>query len=121
MPEKRKHSRANLIYFLKIYDLTTEQYIGHLADISLGGFKMISESEIPPGDDYHFQIYLPEGNRFKQSFTVKAKSCWSKKDINPDYFASGFCFVGLSLESIKLIKMLLHQYELDSSTSGLPF
>ena len=116
MPEKRKHIRANLVYNLEVYDIDTEQCIGHLVDISLGGFKIISESQIATGKDYHFRICLPEEHA-KESFTMKTKSCWSKTDINPDYFASGFCFIKHSLESIKLIKMLISRYELENSTS----
>ena len=120
MPEKRKHRRANLVYYLKVYDLATEQYIGHLVDISLGGFMMISESQIIPGSDHHFSIYLPEDHSQKL-FTVKARTCWSKADINPDYFASGFCFIALSLESIKLIQMLIRSYELENSASNISY
>lgn len=118
MPEKRKHRRANLLYYLKIYDLERLNYVGHLADISLGGFKMVSKSHFPPGQDYHFRIHLPEDYCLKKSFAVKVRSCWSKTDINPDYLASGFCYIALSLESIRLIKMLMHQYELDSSVAS---
>jgi hypothetical protein len=120
MAEKRTHRRASLVYFLKIHDLDTEQCVGHLVDISLGGFKMLSKSLTIPGSDNHFRISLPEDHP-KESFTVKVRNCWSKTDINPDYFASGFCFIALSLESIKLIKMLIHLYELENSTANISY
>ena len=117
MPEKRKHKRASLVYYLKIFDIDTNQCIGHLVDISLGGLKMISESQVAPGKDHNFSIYLPENHAHK-SFAVKVKSCWSKPDINQDYIASGYSFAGLSPESTKLIKMLIRRYELGSNTSN---
>ena len=120
MSEKRKHRRANLEYYLKVYELDAEECIGHLVDISLGGFMIISESQVLPGGDHQFRIYLPEGHS-QESFTVKARACWSKADINPDYFASGFCFITLSLESLKLIKMLIRSYELENTKSNISY
>ena len=120
MPEKRQHRRANLVYYLKVFDLGSEHITGHLVDISLGGFKLISESHITPGNNYHFRIYLPEDISHK-SFTVKARACWCKPDINPDYYNTGFCFIALSLESLKLIKSLINRYELANSISGISF
>lgn len=117
MPEKRIHRRATLLYYLKIYDLDTGRFIGHLADISLGGLKLVSESEIIPGNDFHFRICLPEDRFCQKSFNVKARSCWSTTDINPDYFAAGFCFSALSLESVRLIKTLIQQYELNNNAA----
>jgi hypothetical protein len=78
----------------------------------------VSDSPIPPGNDFHFKIYLLENYQLQRSFHVKARSCWSKKDINPDYFATGFCFIALSLESIRLIKVLMQQYGLKSSVTS---
>ena len=117
MSDKRKHRRANLIYYLKVYDRDNEQCIGHLIDISVGGIQMISETEIPPGGDYHFNIELPE-DHLHESFAVKAKSCWSKTDVNPDYIASGHSFSEISPEGEKFIKMLINRYELGNSVSN---
>ena len=115
MSEKRKCIRANLIYYLKVYDRANEQCIGHLVDISVGGLQMIGESEIAHGEDKDLIIRLPEDHPH-ESFSVKAKSCWSKTDVNPDYIASGHSFSGLSPEGIKFIKMLISRYELGNST-----
>ena len=117
MSDKRKHARSNLLYYLKIYDAATDQCTGHLVDISLGGLKMIGESEISTGKTHQFNISIPEDHVHK-SFAVMAKSCWSKTDINPDYFASGFSFTGLSPEDTKFIKMLIKRYELGGGSSN---
>ena len=121
MPEKRKHRRATLFYYLKIYDLDTGRVIGHLADISLGGLKLVSESEIIPGNDFHLRICLPDDHFCRKSFSVKAKSCWSTIDINPDYYAAGFCFSALSLQTVRLIKSLIQQYELGNNTTSVVY
>ena len=116
MTEKRKHRRANLIYYLEVHDQETGECIGHLVDISLGGLKMISELKAIPGKEQNIRIFLPEDSSQK-SIAIKAKSCWSQTDINPDYNASGFKFVELSTESTKIIKMMISRYELGNSSA----
>jgi hypothetical protein len=37
----------------------------------------------------------------------------------PDYFAAGFKFIGLSLEGIKIIRVLINIYELDNNLDNL--
>ncbi len=118
LPEKRQYRRASLLYYLQVHDLAAGKDVGHLIDISFGGFKVLSKSPIHPGNTHCFKINLPDNHTFQKSFTVKARACWSQQDVNPDYYATGFCFNDLSLENFRLIKMLMHQYELDSSTSG---
>ena len=60
MSEKRKHRRVNLLYNLKVYDLKTTKYLGHLVDISSGGFKMLSKAPVRPDKEFHFRIDLSE-------------------------------------------------------------
>lgn len=93
--------------------------VGHLADISFGGFKMLSKAPIETNTAYRLEISLPENYIFQKSFTVLARSCWCKTDINPDYFASGFCFIDLSLENFRLVKTLMLQYGLSSAATGV--
>jgi hypothetical protein len=118
MFEKRKHRRTGLLYYLKVYDLDTAKYLGHLVDISSGGFKMLSNFPLATGQDLHLQVHLPEIVCGYETFTVKAKPCWCKRDLNPDYFATGFKFIALSTEGIKIIRALIQLYELDNNVKA---
>ncbi len=110
MIEKRNHRRAILNYNLEVFDLEDGDCLGHMVDISPGGFKIVSKCKITPGKDYLLRIEIPE-NPSPKTLIVKAKSCWSMIDINPEYIASGFCFTGLSEESLEIIKWLVKSYE----------
>ena len=120
MSDKRKYRRVSLLYYLKVYDLATKQCLGHLVDISAGGLKMISESQIDPEKSHDLSIYLPEDHPH-EAFNIKAEICWSTTDINPDYIASGFRFIGLSPAGTKFIKMLISRYELGNGTSSYSY
>ena len=52
MEEKRKHKRVNLIYYLEIFDNTTDKHLGYLVDITPEGLMMISEEQMPSGEDF---------------------------------------------------------------------
>jgi c-di-GMP-binding flagellar brake protein YcgR len=117
MQDKRKHRRANLLYYLEVHDQETEKCIGHLVDLSLGGLKMISELKAPAGNEHNIRIFLPEDSSQK-SIALKAKSRWSKVDVNPDYNASGLEFIELSDESTEIIKMIISRYELGNGTTN---
>jgi len=119
MSEKRKHRRVNLLYYLKVFDLTTGKHLGHLVEISSGGFKMLSKAPVNPGQELHCRIELPETVCGHDTFTAKLHCCWRQKDLNPDYFAAGFKFIGLSLEGIKIIRVLINIYELDNNLDNL--
>lgn len=118
MREKRKHKRANLIYYLEVHDEEAKKCIGHLIDISQGGLKLISELKTIPGTEHKIRILLPEDSSHK-SIALKAKSCWSQADINPDYMASGLEFIELSEESTKIIKMIINRYKMENYTTNL--
>ena len=120
MTEKRKHRRVNLIYYLEIHDQKTNYCIGHLVDISQGGIRMVSEFESIPDIEHNIQIYLPEDSSQK-SVTMRAKSCWTQKDINPAYNASGLEFVELSEENTKIIKKMMNRYGMVSSLTGASY
>jgi hypothetical protein len=114
LKEKRKHFRANLIYYLKVSDVNSQEPIGHLVDISLGGIKLLTDKEIDVNKDYHLSISLPEGLTGK-SLQIKAKSLWSKQDVNPNFNASGFVFTELQKEAHEIIEMLIRSYRLENN------
>ena len=118
MTDKRKHNRVDLLYYLKTIDRSTENYVGHLVDLSYGGFRMISKKPIKTDKEYHFEINLPDLINGQESLKVKAKSCWCTKDLNTDYYSSGFEFSGFVAQSIKPIQTLINSYELDSGVNG---
>ena len=117
MREKRQCRRANLLYYLQVYDLEALQEIGHLVDMSFGGFKMIGKIPMVRGNVYCLEISLPDDYFLQKSFKINARCCWLKTDINPDYYATGFSFTALTLENLQLIKKLMLHYGINSSVT----
>lgn len=38
--------------------------VGKVENISLGGIRFTTETELKPGDQFEFQLYLPDGDKF---------------------------------------------------------
>ncbi len=112
--EKRKYARRKLIYYLKVFDKKNSEQIGNLVDITSAGMMLISEDAIPTGRLFEFKIELPQKMDGTESIDVQAQSMWSKNDINPVLFDSGFQFKELSSEAKTIIQTLIDQISFEN-------
>ena len=103
----RKHKRAHLIEYLEILDHNSGLHIGHLADIAPQGIMVVSQESIPPGRDFSFQLLLPETHTDRKGIVFTARCLWCKKDVNPDFYVSGFQINEITAHEIKIIQDLI--------------
>lgn len=115
MPEKRKLKRRQLIYYLRVLDRDSETLVGRLVDITTEGVMLLSESPLELDKLYKFKMILPPHFEARQEITFDAKCLWSKIDVNPDLYISGFQFGRVSSQDIRLIEELILDYELPTS------
>ena len=108
--EKRRLTRKNLIYYLKVVDRRTGTLVGKLADISLEGIMLIHPEPIPVGRTYELRLDLPEHMEVKGPIDFSAQSKWSKKDLNPDFYAAGFQFTDIRDKDVEILKQLIEIY-----------
>ena len=112
MPEKRKLKRRQLIYYLRVLDRDSEMLIGRLVDITTEGVMLLSESPLKLDKLFKFKMILPPHFKAQKIITFDAKCLWSKIDVNPDLYTSGFQFDRISPQDIYLIEELILDYEL---------
>ena len=108
--EKRKLKRVHLIYYLRIFDSNTGVNIGHLVDITTKGIMVISEEPAPTGKNFSFIMHLPATMSGRKTIQFKAHSLWCKKDINPDFYVSGYQIKEISPQEIETITALINEY-----------
>lgn len=108
--ERRKVERRHLIYYLRVFDRSTNEIIGHLVDITTEGLMLISEEPIEVGKEYYFRMVLPTEIDSSTQISFNGYSIWCKKDVNPDFYASGFEFELISSRDIDIIKQLVDQF-----------
>jgi hypothetical protein len=110
MFEKRKLKRRHPIYYLPIMDQENNEMVGKLVDITSEGLMMISEKAVPTQKSYFLDIELPEEIYGQTHLTFHAKSLWCKKDVNPEFFATGFQFLEITPEDIINIDYLIEHF-----------
>ncbi len=108
--DRRTIKRRHLIYYLRVWDLKTEQLLGHIVDINSGGFMLISEKPIEPDQTFELEIRwnTPDDEELRIQF--QAVSRWSSNDINPAFFDSGFELIGAVDEVLEPIGDMIEEY-----------
>ena len=111
MANKRVENRKDFSYYMQLTDATTRQFIGHLADISTGGFKLDSDGPIPIGKEYRFRLALTAEVSDKPFMIFSAQSKWCKTDpIDPFVYNTGFHLLEMHPEDRSVFVRVLQLY-----------
>ena len=108
--DKRKLKRRHLIYYLRVFDNNTNELLGHLVNITREGLMMISENQIEIKNEYKLRMVLPQGILSKDVLIFMATSVWCKKDVNPDFYATGCQIKDIPLEDIRIVEGLIQHH-----------
>ncbi len=91
MAERRHLDRRQFSYYMRVTDESTGQLLGHLTDISTGGFKLDCQKAIPLNARYVMRIDLNPEIADKQFMIFSAISRWCQPDrFDPTSFNVGF-------------------------------
>ena len=110
MEQQRKLKRRHLIFFLNVYEVESGNLIGHVVDINSEGLMLVSEEIIPTDKNYHLKIRLPLEENKSKYITFRADSLWSKNDVNPVFYDTGFKFTEVSIKDTLAIAEIIKQF-----------
>jgi hypothetical protein len=110
MPERRKYTRRDLMFYSRVVDANTGRMVGNLLNITPEGAMVLSEKQIPPDIAMELHIELPEEISPKPELIFQAISLWCQPDINPEFFDVGFQFQDVSEEKAEVIQRLVKEY-----------
>jgi len=108
--DKRKVKRRHLIYYLRVFSRNTGEMIGHMVDVTPEGIMLISEKPIELNTKYQLRMDLPVEIWGTQHLDFEAKSLWGRRDVNPDFYNTGFEIQGEDWKRIETIERLISQY-----------
>ena len=95
--ERRDQERKDVTYYMKLVDNDTNEVLGHLADISQGGFKLDSNNPIPVDKHFRFTMILPSEMADRTYIAFLARSRWCKVDpLYPNVYNVGFKLTNIS-------------------------
>ena len=110
MAQERKLKRRHLIYYLRVYNRLNGELLGHLADITTHGIMIMSDKSIDVDKSFQLEMTLPEEVTGNRKIIFRAKSLWIKKDVNPDFYDTGFEIEDIAEDDIALVKVLIDQF-----------
>ena len=117
MANKRKINRRDFTYYMPVTDDLTKQLIGYLSDISTGGFKLDSQKEIRPGQDFRLHIELTADIADKTSMVFIARSKWCHRDhVDPNTFNVGFEIINISPSDMAIFQRMFEKYGSQNTT-----
>ncbi len=117
--EKRKLARRAFSYYMRVMDEANGQLLGHLADISTGGFKLDSSRSIPVNKDFRLRIDLTPEVASKSFMIFLARSKWCHADpIDPTSFNVGFQITNMTPGDFEIFSRMFEKYGSEGADSG---
>jgi hypothetical protein len=122
MAEKRKIPRRDFTYYMPVMDAQTRELVGHLTDISTGGFRLDSLKNIAPEQDLRLQIRLTPDIANKEFMVFVARSKWSCPDrIDPNTYNVGFQIINMSPTDMSIFQRMCEKYGTQPQTTKKSF
>ncbi len=119
-PEKRKLRRRHFSYYMRVMDESTGKLVGHLSDISTGGFRLDCGSTVPPNMDFTLRIDLSPDVASKDHMVFVARSRWCNRDkLDPMTYNVGFQIVNMIPSDFEIFARMFERYgsERDSTSN----
>jgi hypothetical protein len=114
---KNTHSRPqrkDFAYYMQILDAETRETVGHLADISSGGFKLDARKPMPANQDVRFFMNLPGEVANKPFMVFDARSRWCQIDpLDPCAYNIGYQLTHILPEDLEIINRMMEKYGRD--------
>jgi hypothetical protein len=111
MDERRRLDRKDFSYYMRLIDNDTGELVGHLTDISTGGFKLDSQNPIPLEKDYKFRMDLTGEVADKPSMVFIARSKWCEVDpLDPFLYNVGFQLINIAPGDLEIFQRMMEKY-----------
>ncbi len=111
MPERRKLSRRDFSYYMRVMNEQTGELIGHLSDISTGGFKLESRSPVAANTEFLMRMDLTNEISDKDHFVFVARSRWCQRHpIDPTLFNIGFQVIQMAPDDLDIFARIFEKY-----------
>jgi hypothetical protein len=111
MDDRRHQERKDFSYYMRLVDNDTQDLVGHLVDISSGGFKLDSQAPIPINKDFRLRMDLTSEVANKPAMVFVARSRWCEVDpLDPFIYNVGFQLINISPADLDIIIRMMEKY-----------
>ena len=110
---KREHTRHNFIHNLEVTDTKTEEVMGDLADISVGGIQLICNAPIEENTIHQLRIDLEGKVGELTSILINAQVIRCQETKIGSLYSAGLKILKVDPDSMKSLTYLMDEYGLD--------
>jgi hypothetical protein len=111
MDERRNLERKDFSYYMRLINNDTGNLLGHLVDISSGGFKLDSQEPVPVNKDFRLRMDLTSEVADKPAMVFVARSKWCEVDpLDPFIYNVGFELINISPADLEIIRRMMEKY-----------
>ena len=101
---------------MRVMDETSGQLVGHLMELSTGGFRLDSANAIVPNRDFKLRIELSADVASTNFMVFLARSRWCHPDnIDPTSFNVGFQITNMAPSDFEIFSRMFEKYGSQSS------
>ena len=117
LKEHRKMERRDFSYYMSVSDAETDEHVGIMTDISLGGFKLDSRQPIPNGQLSHLRLELSDDITPQAGLDFFGRSKWCRPDyFGPSIYNVGFEIVNILPDDKIILQRVLERYGMQADS-----
>jgi len=109
--DKRRLKRWYLVMYLRVYDQDTQALVGHIVDINREGMRLVSDDPVPLNRTFRLWLDVPKENSSNQRIFLDAESLWCGRDINPDFYDTGFRLLNIGASALLQLQLLIEEFK----------
>lgn len=95
---------------MRVVDVETDQLFGYMVDITPEGLMLTSEEPVETKANFTLRVDLPSEIEGSDHLNVSVQSIWSEKDDESGFFNTGFQFIDISLEDLKIVDQVIAKF-----------
>lgn len=99
--ESRRMPRRTVTGLIEVVDAMTEETVGHLGNLSVGGMLLIASTQLTEDALYQLRFDLPDG---AQDIEVGAHILWCDSASAPGQSWAGVRFLGLAPQATRNLR-----------------
>jgi hypothetical protein len=110
---QRSIERHQLPYYLKVFNRITDKPMGYIGNVSLDGLLLISQLPLLVGARFDMRLKIP-GHAAPHYIDFSATCQWSREDVTPGCYDSGFALVAPPADYVEMVDALRHYFSFRS-------
>lgn len=103
---QRRIERHQLPYYLKVFNRITDKPMGYIGNVSLDGLMLISQYPMLVNARFDMRLKIPGQDGRVHNIDFTATCHWSREDVTPGSFDSGFSLSAPPREYLEMVDAL---------------